>query len=465
MSDDGPSSADTEHARLADLIEMVAAIASNDVGRRAHVGDGSHILDGLAAGLNMLAEEVAQRQSREQSYQQHAVRNERLIAVGQLAAGVAHELNNPAAFVLANLAAVEHTLNRIESTAVPVVTGEAATVLAEALREAREMNRDNITGVERIVTIVRELRNFSRIEPDRIETFEIADVVADACTLVRAEVSIRSHLEVHVPDGLRVRGDATRLTQVITNLLHNAAQAIDEGAASSNAVTVVGAVLQGAVRLLVRDTGTGMSDEAQRRLFEPFFTTKPRDIGTGLGLAISADIVRHHGGTLRLIETSASGTTFEVLLPLDGAPAPLHKVVAMVPTPPTMPAVANRPRVLVIDDERMLLDSYARIFRNEFDLTLATSGREAIQLLADGRAWAAVVCDVMMPDGDGIAVHDWVVEHRPALLERMIFCSGGAYTPRTLAFTERLGDQVLQKPIGIRTLRAAIARVNAGNAS
>jgi signal transduction histidine kinase len=450
--------ADADHARLAELIEMVVAIASNDFARRAPVGDGTHLLDGLAAGLNMLAEEVAQRQAREQAYQQHAVRNERLIAVGQLAAGVAHELNNPAAFVLANLAAMERTLDRIASAARSPQGPDAATVLAEALREARDITRDNVSGVERIVTIVRELRNFSRIEPDRVEPIELADVVADACTLVRAEVSYRSRLEVHVPDGLRVHGDATRLTQVCTNLLLNAAQAIAEGAAASNVVCISASADGSLVRLRVSDTGTGMTAEAQHRLFEPFFTTKPRDLGTGLGLAISADIVRHHGGTLRLVETSDAGTTFEVVLPLIGAPAPVPPVVVALPTPTLVPS-AVRPRVLIIDDEALLLDSYARIFRHEYELTLVGSGAEAMTLLeADGR-WDAIVCDVMMPDQDGVAVHDWVVEHRPALLRTMIFCSGGAYTPRSLAFTERLGDQVLQKPIGIRSLRAAIARV------
>ena len=464
MTDQRITTAESDQERLAELIEVVVAIASNDFGRRAYVGDGTHLLDGLATGLNMLAEEVAQRQAREQAYQQHAVRNERLIAVGQLAAGVAHELNNPAAFVLANLAAFERNIVRIAGAALPHVVGADAAALAEGLREAREINRDNITGVERIVTIVRELRNFSRIEPDRVDTFEIADVVADACTLVRAEVSYRAQLEILVPDGLRVRGDGTRLTQVVTNLLLNAAQAIPEGAARTNAVTVTADAQGGMVRLVFRDTGAGMSEEAQQRLFEPFFTTKSRDLGTGLGLAISADIVRHHGGTLRLLATSPRGTEFEVRLPRDGAPVPPSAVIVMAPTPP-LTATSERARVLIIDDESMLLDSYARIFRHEFDLTLASSGREAIDELAKGTPWAAVVCDVMMPDQDGIAVHDWVSAHRPELLSRMIFCSGGAYTPRTLAFTERLGDQVLQKPIGMRALRGAIARVHPALAS
>jgi CheY-like chemotaxis protein len=208
------------------------------------------------------------------------------------------------------------------------------------------------------------------------------------------------------------------------------------------------------VALTVRDTGTGVPPEAQARLFEPFFTTKGRDRGLGLGLAISADIINHHGGELALAATGATGSTFTVRLPRATATPPAHPAAPAAPRPDV-----RRPRVLVVDDERLLLDAYARVLDQEFELAVVDGGGAAIGILGADGDWDAVLCDVMMPDVDGVAVHDWVRDHRPALLPRLIFCTGGAFTPRTLAFTERKGVRLLHKPIGLRELRAVVKEV------
>ena len=449
---EGEPVSDTD-ARLAELIDVVVAIASNDFDKRASVGDGSHLLDGLATGLNMLAEEIGQRHAREHAFQQRLLQHERLLAVGQLAAGVAHEINNPATFVLTNLRSLDSHLARLEQLLAGGGDAATRTTALQLLAQSREMARDDLDGVERIVAIVRDLRNFSRLEPGQLETLALDDIIADACKLVRAEISYRARLVVSTTSGMHVRGDRTKLVQVFTNLLLNATQAIAEGAPDRNEVQV-NAIIRGVqVVVTVRDTGAGMTAEAQARLFEPFFTTKPREHGTGLGLTLSADIVRHHGGQLRLIETSASGTTFEVALPLDRAAARPAPVAA------TAPPQAAPPRVLIIDDEPMLLAAYERFFEGVFELTLLPGGREAIARLEQDADWDAVVCDLMMPDLDGVALHDWLQAERPELVPRTLFYSGGAFTPRSLAFAERIGDRLLQKPLRPSDLRAAVERV------
>ncbi len=399
----------------------------------------------------MLSEEFSQRITRDRAYQQHLLQNERLIAVGQLAAGVAHEVNNPAAFVLSNLEVLQRTLDAVEQRTSNTEATPSSDV-AQLLQQARELTRDNIAGVNRIVAIVRDLRNFARLENSVFETLPLRVVIDDAVKLVRAELTYRASLVIRSEERMRVRGDRTKLAQVFTNLLLNAAQAIPEGFASSNEVRVLSTVQGDWARVLIEDTGAGMSEEAQRRMFEPFYTTKPRDRGTGLGLVISSEIVHSHGGELRLVQTSSKGSTFEVLLPLE------HAMV----TPTDSPAIAVTPRsarVLIIDDERMLLHAYQRWLGNVYDVQLAHGGKEAINVLGADAEWDAILCDVMMPDVDGVAVHEWVALNRPELLSRMLFCTGGAFTARGLAFTEQIGDKMLQKPVALPQLRDAIERV------
>jgi signal transduction histidine kinase len=452
MPDSRVTDVSPEHARLAEIIDVVVAIASNDFDKRASVGDGNHVLDGLATGLNMLAEEIGQRYARERLYQQRLLQHERLIAVGQLAAGVAHEINNPAAFVLTNLSVLDRILDEIERVPLPPAASQLRSELVALTTQARDVTRDNVAGVERIVSIVRELRNFSRLESDRLETVLLEAVIADACRLVRAELTYRAHLHVETSPDLEIRGDRTKLAQVFTNLLMNAAHAIPEGAPDANEVRIRALARDDRAIVHVIDTGSGMAADVQERLFEPFFTTKPRERGTGLGLAISADIVRLHGGELRLLDTSPLGSTFEVVLPLDGS----HVQGAAPERAIEFSEAVRRARVMIVDDEVMLLDAYRRFFRDVYDLTLLASGRDAIAAMESQHHWDAIVCDVMMPDLDGQAVHRWVSDHRPELLDRLLFCTGGAFTPRSVSFTERMAERVLQKPVRMNDLRSAI---------
>ena len=435
----------SDEARLAEIVDVVIAIASNDFSKRAAVGDGRNLMDGLATGVNMLAEEVEIQQKRERAYQQQMIRTERLAAIGQLAAGVAHEVNNPASFILLNLTTLEELLDRLEASI-------STPSLKAVVEQARTITRENVRGIDRIATIVSGLRNFSRIEDHSLEALDLDDIIDDACRLVQAEVAYRAHLIVRRDKDLRVRGSRTKLTQVLTNLLINAAQAIPEGAPETNEVTITAAERDGRIFITVSDTGIGMSAEAQARLFEPFFTTKAREQGTGLGLAISATIVRQHGGELRLVRTSDVGTVFEVVLSPAGPAVPIT-------ARPQAPAPARRAKVLLIDDEEQLLVAFRRLFATEYDLTTALGGHVALEILERDGEWDAVVCDLMMSDLDGTAVLEWVRAHRPALVDRLIFCTGGAFTPRGYAFADLMGDRLLQKPLFPDQLREAIEQV------
>lgn len=434
-----------DHTRLAEIMDVVVAIASNDFTRRARIGDGSHLLDGLAAGVNMLSEEVEAQYERERDLHQRMVRSERLAAIGQLAAGVAHEINNPAAFVLANLMALEQMLATHRAMDAP----ETQALLAQI----REMTHANLSGVEQIANIVGDLRNFARLDAQEFTSVPVDAIFDDACRLVRAELAYRARLVLHRAPGLRVHGSHAKLTQVLTNLLVNAAQAIPEGDPDRNEVTVSAGLFEREVVITVKDTGCGIAPDVQARLFEPFFTTKSKDQGTGLGLAISADIARQHGGSLTLEQSSSAGSVFALTLRHVSEPPALA-----LAAPPAV-TTAPRARVLLIDDEPLLLRSLCRLFDAEFDVVTAEGGEAAVQVLALDDDWDTVICDLMMPDLDGAAVFEWVRQHRPGLADRMFFASGGAFTPRGFAFADLIGDRLLQKPIRPDVLRAAVARV------
>ncbi|MFO0626629.1 MAG: hybrid sensor histidine kinase/response regulator [Polyangiales bacterium] len=441
-------SADLRDPRLAEIMHVIIGVATHEFSRRATVGDGDSALDAIAAGVNMLAEEVERRVDRERAYQTRAAEVERLAAVGQLAASVAHEVSNPASFALANLTALEERLASLR-TAPPET-------LRACLDDAEASVRESLDGVRRVLTIVGDLRGFARTDEARFVPVSLAEVVDDACKLTFHQVTYRARLIKRLDGDAWVRGDATRLTQLVINLLLNASQAIAGGASQDDVVEVSAARSGGQAVLRVRDTGAGMSDEVRARIFEPFFTPRARDHGTGLGLAVCADIARLHGGEITVRSDAGSGSVFEVRLPaVDAAPARTPVIAPAAPVP-------ARLRVLVIDDEEPLLRAYRRLLGGVFDLTTADGGREALARLAVDDAWDAIFCDLMMPDVDGRAVHAWVVAERPALAPRLIFCTGGTFTPGGVAFASTRGEALLHKPISREQFVAAALRARGG---
>ncbi len=470
----GPGAREAEHddgARLTEIMDVLVAIASQDFSRRATVGDGSHLLDGIAAGLNMLAEEAHKQTRVEQEHRRRIAHAERLAAVGQLAASVAHEVNNPAAFVLTNLTAMEERLANLESFVGEMRTcfprggfpdRRVAELLARSgadagLLESRRILEDCVSGVQRIVSIVKDLRGFARA-PDAHapEEVSLTDVCEDACKLVAHEVVYRARCVKRFEPTPRILANRNQLTQVLTNLLLNAAQAIQEGDRDNNEVELTTGVEGDRVFVRVRDTGAGIPDDVRPRLFEPFFTTKPGDRGTGLGLAVSSEIVRRHRGELRFESTPGRGTVFEVWLPVETG-------LARVSAPPApVPVTDARLKVLIIDDEQELLVAYQRLFGRRYDLSLAKGGREAVELLERDPRWDAILCDIMMPDLDGAAVYEWVQDHRPELLRRLGFCTGGVFTPRSRALAERVAGRLFEKPLSRGQVMAAVEELRSG---
>ena len=370
-------------------------------------------------------------------------RTQRLASLGTLAAGVAHEVNNPLAYLLSSL---DHL-----SAELPLAV-HGRVDLAEALRDAHE-------GAVRVRDVVRSLKAFSRPVPAAPEPVEVASEVEAALRLASVEIRHRARLLTELGPMPRVLASPHELGQVFLNLMVNAAQSIPEGNTTGNSVTVTaGTDPRGWAFVIVRDTGCGIAPEALGRVFEPFFTTKAPGTGTGLGLALAHGIVTAARGTIEVRSKPGEGSAFCVRLP----PAP--EEVAAAPAAAGTAAVAAAPppsegrRVLVVDDDLLVARSIVRSLGATCSVTVAGSGPEALATLAASPPFDVVLCDLMMPGMTGMELYAEVERRHPALRRRFVFLTGGAFTEGARAFLEQAARAALEKPFDPALLRQAVER-------
>jgi PAS domain S-box-containing protein len=373
---------------------------------------------------------------------------DRMISVGTLAAGVGHEINNPLAYIVSNLDFALETLRAPVKFPAPWGAAPAdAVLLRQALVEARE-------GAERVRQIVRDLRTFSSTPAKTSTTFELVPVLESAIHMAFNEIRHRAQFVRDYGDVPMITGYSSRLGQVFLNLLVNAAHAIPVGTASDHRITVRTACVQGIATVEISDTGVGIEPEHVARLFEPFFTTKPPGQGTGLGLFICLRIVHEHHGKIEVQSQPGMGTTFRVLLP-----ASEHARQGIQRPEPAKPISFERARVLVVDDEPGIGRSLARSLGRDHDVSTVTCARDALERLLESDSFDAVLCDVMMPEMTGVELYAELERFRPDLAERVLFFTGGAFTPATQAFVQRMGHRCLEKPFDICEIRRKLAEL------
>lgn len=384
---------------------------------------------------------------------------DRLSTLGTLSAAVAHELNNPAAFVLLGVDALSRMLNGPGVALAPSVSAP----LSELVTELR-------ASVRRIVDIAGDLRLFASPAPGggRRAVIDVNRAVTSALTLTRGQLLERATLETELGDVPAIAMEDGRLTQVVVNLLVNAAQAIPRGPSEVEHRIRVETRASGRwVEIAVSDTGAGISRENQQRIFTPFFTTKDSESGTGLGLSISRDIVERAGGTIAVqspLTPSAApegeraragalpGARFVIRLPAESAVAPLEP-------PATRRPAARRLSVLVVEDEHSLGEAVKNVLAEHHDVELCDGGARALELL-EQRAFDVVLCDLRMPHMGGDALYETAVARAPRLARRFVFMTGARFAPESRAFLERVTCPVLEKPFSIHDALAAIERAH-----
>jgi PAS domain S-box-containing protein len=374
--------------------------------------------------------------------------SDRMASLGTLAAGIAHEINNPLAYVTGNLEAITEALQTAKRTATPADCDELAAVVGDAC-----------DGAERVRKIVHGLRAFSRSkEEEQRVTLAVGDVLEAAIRMTGNEVRHRAQLIREFGPVPLVAADDGRLTQVFINLLINAAHAIPEGHSNENRITIrTRTDHQRRAVIEIEDTGQGMPPEIQARVFDPFFTTKDVGEGTGLGLSICHGIISGLGGQISVDSTLGHGTTMRVVLAAapDVVPAP----VAAPISEPSPSSNARRHRVMLVDDEVQVAHTMERLLRRDYDITVALCGNEAIEHIMNGARFDAIISDVMMPNMTGVELTEQLQQLAPDQARRLIFLSGGAFTAQTRDRLDELGAPQLEKPVSAKELRAHVARM------
>jgi CheY-like chemotaxis protein len=249
----------------------------------------------------------------------------------------------------------------------------------------------------------------------------------------------------------RVYANEARLGQVLLNVIVNAAQAIPEGKASENTITIATRRLAEMVAVEVTDTGGGIAPDILPRIFDVFFTTKAIGVGTGLGLAICHRILTAMNGRIEAESQLGCGTTIRVVLPRARTGRTLG--VPILPSPLDEPPPPRS--VLAIEDEPAVGRTIQRLLIPH-RVTVVTRAREALARIGAGERFDVILCDVMMPEMTGIDFHAQLRETRPDLADGVIFLSGGAFTPRAREFFARVPNPRVDKPIDAAKLRSLV---------
>ncbi|MCU0491487.1 MAG: ATP-binding protein, partial [Chloroflexaceae bacterium] len=400
--------------------------------------------DGVGNGLHCIARDLTERRRLEQQL----VQSEKLSAIGQLVAGVAHELNNP----LTSISGYAQLLLRDQ---------ELGTTLVQDVKHIH-------TQAERAAKIVQNLLLFAREhKPERVEV-NINDVLRSTLALQAYQLRVDNISVVtnYAADLPRTVADPHQLQQVFLNLITNAHHAMRENGPSTLTITtrvgtprrdqsdLDGTTHADIVEVAISDTGIGIPERDINRIFDPFFTTKPVGQGTGLGLSICFGIVREHGGIIWADSTVGAGTTVFVELPLR----------SLISLPNTLPndgepdvhdANASY-QVLVVDDEEPVGALLARLLKDlGHQPILVSSGAAALDVVSR-ESFDLILSDIKMPGMSGFDLRNAIHQRDPELAQRIVFTTGDTISPATQARLAESGNLYLAKPFAIERLEAMI---------
>ena len=382
---------------------------------------------------------------------------DRLASLGTMAAGVAHEVNNPLAVVVTNALFADEELKRCVRDLEAAAIGPSDRVRSRFEEIAEALADVQIAG-SRISRIVADLSSFARPVVKASGRADLNEAINWALRATATELRHRARVVAELDPLPPVEADEARLGQVFVNLLVNAAHSIPPGNVSDNEVRVRARTDEaGRVVVEVRDTGAGIADEIRHRIFEPFFTTKPVGSGTGLGLSICSGIVTSCGGEMQVESRVGEGTTFRVILP------------AARPAEPEAPPVAEparteaRGRILIIDDEEIVLRAIRRSLRHH-DVVCVLSAREGLALIDAGQKFDLILSDLVMQQMTGIEFYEALRRKHPEMTRKVVFLSGGAISAKLEDFLRAVPNVRLEKPIAVADLVSTVHRLLAEQA-
>lgn len=360
---------------------------------------------------------------------------EKMSALGELLAGVAHELNNPLSVV------VGHALMLREEVDDP-----------DILRRIGKISE----AAERCARIVKSFLAMAREQPARLAPLDLSETVETAVEALQHGASgLNSSVDIAIPQDLpKLFGDADQIAQVFINLICNADQAM-ESAGIEGRIEISAKFDEpaGMVEIRVSDRGPGVPKDIRTRIFDPLFTTKDVGKGTGIGLAFCHRVVTAHKGQIRLDPSATSGATFVLRLPIAGQVAPTGE---NGPADVIQPPPAS---VLVIDDEDDVAELIREILeRDGFRVDQAVSGEAALQMLSE-RGYTLILTDLNMPGLGGRGFYERIVREFPDLGGRIAFVTGDTMSPSARGFLDSAERPYLEKPIAPAELRALARRL------
>ena len=408
----------------------------------------THLVDVMGQTIGYLG--VVRDVTQQKKMQAQLMVSDRMASVGTLAAGVAHEINNPLSAVIANLAYISEGLEPAAGCDSNEASAEAT--MAWVREEIKAPLDDAREAAERVRFIVRDLKIFSRAPKDESGgPVDVQRILESSLRMAWNEIRHRARLVKDYAVVPGVAANEARLGQVFLNLIVNAAQAIPEGHAEHNEIRVTTRLEGERVVVEIRDTGPGIPPEIIGRIFDAFFTTKAVGVGTGLGLAICQRIVTDLGGALTVASEVGKGTTFRVELPI-GVEVECEEMAG----PDSPPRPSRRGRILVVDDEELVGRGIERCLFKDHDVITVVAAREALERCAGGERFDLILCDLMMPEMTGMDLHRELSLVAPEQAGRMIFMTAGAFTENARLFLSSPSIRHLEKPFDADALRSII---------
>jgi signal transduction histidine kinase/ActR/RegA family two-component response regulator len=397
------------------------------------------------------AQRVVALQEERSQLNSNLAHQDKLSALGVLSAGVSHEINNPCAAILSNMMVLR---DQIESM-LDRPRFQRTDALEALASDWIEAIGDCINAANRIHSIVKTLNVFSRkSESAPPVPVDVNEEIRTVMRLIGKEVRFQAHFELSHAAGMPlIIAPPNSVTQVVTNLVVNALQAIEAGRVEDPRVWITTAYDDEHIMLEVRDNGPGIPPEVRSRIFDPFFTTKPVGFGTGLGLSICRQLVERMGGEIFVESEPGAGASFSVVLERSEAADAGQRLEAF------MPPASDRLRVLLLDDDELILRSMQRSLAPHFECQAVARARAALDVLEVDEEFDVVVSDVVMPEMNGLEFFTELELQHPDLAMRTVFISGGITSELLHTRVSDTGRPCLAKPIDVKELIRTIRRL------
>jgi PAS domain S-box-containing protein len=369
---------------------------------------------------------------------------DRLGVLGLLAGGMAHAINNPLTYVLLN---VDHLLETLPDL------GGNRELLGEAMARLREAH----DGAERVAAVVRRMRAFSRSGERDAGPVELRELLESAVAMVGNEIRHRGRLVTDYQPVPTVYASLARLEQVFLNLLVCAAQSLPEGDPDGEVRVVLRTGGPAQVVVEVSDNGPGLDPSVLQRIYDPLASRDALADRTALGLSLCHSIVTSIGGSIQVESQPGQGTVFRVELPAETRDAETPPPRARPESEPP-PAPLPRARVMVVDDDQGVADGLRLMLEDEHDVVSVASGREALDRLLCDDVYDVVFCDLMMPGLSGMDLYEALRSNAPGSESRVVFMTGGAFTPEAARFLTLVPNQRIEKPFDLESVRRLLRR-------